>query len=137
MPAFGAASVRELATCHPLLQQLAQEVIKFTDCRCHQGARTIEQQRLNLAKGVSWTMNSKHIPGPDGFAHAFDLSYWPMDWTDDSARAIQKHYWFAGVVLGIAFRMGIPLRWGGDWDSDRDLAEEKRPDLVHFELVGR
>lgn len=41
---------------------------------------------------------------------------------------------FAGLVRGIAHAMGVPLRWGGDWDRDWDLDDNKFDDLVHFEI---
>jgi hypothetical protein len=30
--------------------------------------------------------------------------------------------------------MGIGLRWGGDWDSDKDFSDQNFDDLVHWEL---
>jgi len=30
--------------------------------------------------------------------------------------------------------MGIRLRWGGDWDGDTELDDNKFDDLPHFEL---
>ncbi len=32
-----------------------------------------------------------------------------------------RFYFFAGIVKGIAWELGIGVRWGGDWDSDNDL----------------
>ena len=132
MPEFGPGSRAQLATCHPELRRLFTEVIKHADCKVLEGRRTVEQQRINIAKGVSWTMNSKHIPEtPDGLSRAVDVIIYPVDWED-----WKKLYWFGGLVKGIATQLGVPLRWGGDWDSDQNLQEEKRLDLVHFELVG-
>lgn len=134
MPKFkyGKASLTEIRTCHPLLQRLAFKVIEQIDTKVWQGGRTKEEQAINVAKGVSWTMDSKHIRIP---SMAIDMSYWPMEWTDTSEDAIRKHYHFAGIVKATAYGLGIKIRWGGDWDQDNDLKEEKRRDLVHFELV--
>ena len=41
----------------------------------------------------------------------------------------------AGLVLGIAAVFGIKIRWGGDWDSDNDLNDQKFMDLAHFEEI--
>jgi hypothetical protein len=30
----------------------------------------------------------------------------------------------------------LKLRWGGDWDMDTEVKDNKFDDLVHFELVG-
>lgn len=43
--------------------------------------RSIEQQRRNVAAGVSWTMRSKHLPQPpNGKSLAFDLA--PREYLD-------------------------------------------------------
>ena len=44
--------------------------------------------------------------------------------------------YFAGVVKGIASQMGIGIRWGGDWDMDTEVKDNRFDDLVHFELYG-
>ena len=31
--------------------------------------------------------------------------------------------------------MGIKIRWGGDWDSDTQVNDNKFDDLVHFEEI--
>ena len=30
---------------------------------------------------------------------------------------------------------GVEIRWGGDWDSDTQVKDNKFDDLVHFELI--
>ena len=40
----------------------------------------------------------------------------------------------AGVILAVAHRHGVKLRWGGDWDRDGRSADETFLDLPHFEL---
>ena len=42
---------------------------------------------------------------------------------------------FAGFVLGIAKSIGITLRWGGDWDRDWTVMDNKFDDFPHFELI--
>ena len=41
-----------------------------------------------------------------------------------------------GMIKGIALNLGIPIRWGGDWDSDNDLTDQTFFDLAHIELEG-
>lgn len=68
---------------------------------------------------------------------AVDVAPYPLDWKNN-----KRMYWFAGYVLGIAQKlkdegkMSYSVRFGGDWDSDKDIDEEKFQDLVHFELAG-
>ena len=42
--------------------------------------------------------------------------------------------YFAGFVKGIALMLGIPIRWGGDWNGNNDLKDNNFDDLPHFEL---
>ena len=37
--------------------------------------------------------------------------------------------------MGVASQMGIKIRWGGDWDRDTDLSDNRFNDLPHFELM--
>jgi peptidoglycan L-alanyl-D-glutamate endopeptidase CwlK len=39
-----------------------------------------------------------------------------------------------GMLRGIGQSMGLKIRWGGDWDSDGDINDNKFDDLVHVEI---
>ena len=42
----------------------------------------------------------------------------------------------AGIMLAVAKKLGIPLRWGGNWDMDGEpITDQDFQDLVHFEEV--
>jgi peptidoglycan LD-endopeptidase CwlK len=142
MPRFGAVSRANLAEVHPELQRLFNEVIKHWDCTILDGARTLEEQRKNVAKGVSQTMNSKHIGG-----RAVDAMPYPVDWNAiqrgldaikraDGGMQVAEAYMFQGFVAGMAAALGIKVRQGVDWDSDRDFANQTFHDLPHTELAG-
>jgi len=55
---------------------------------------------------------------------------YPIDWTDTD-----RFYYFAGHVMAVAAFLGVNLRYGGDWDGDKDLKDNTFNDLCHFELV--
>lgn len=129
MAKFGVASKTQLATAHVSLQKLFNEVIKWWDCQVLEGRRSEAQHKINLATGASKTEHSKHVTG-DKPSLAVDVAPFPVKWTD-----YQRFYAFAGFVVGTAIQMGIKIRWGGDWDSDRDFSDQTFNDLVHFELV--
>lgn len=137
MPVFGTRSRANLAECHRDLQRLFAEVIKHWDCIVLDGERTIAEQRANVAKGVSKTMDSRHLPQPDGTSWAADVAPYPVRWNDPNAKVRAAYerecLYFGGFVLGIASQLGITIRYGGDWDNDRDLADQTFDDLVHFE----
>ena len=39
-----------------------------------------------------------------------------------------------GMIRGIAKQLNVPVRWGGDWDSDGDIKDNGFDDLVHIEI---
>ena len=47
---------------------------------------------------------------------------------------MDRHYYFGGYVLATAEKLGLKVRWGGDWDGDRETKDQTVNDLVHFEV---
>lgn len=129
MPQFGERSRGALVTAHPKLRALFEEVVKTVDCTVICGFRNQADQDLAVAMGkskASWP-KSKHNTYP---SLAVDVAPYPIDWKDE-----RRFYYFAGYVKGVADRMGIKIRFGGDWDGDFDLKDQNFFDLDHFELV--
>ena len=128
MPKFGRSSKQRLETCHEDLQEIFNEVIKYFDCSVLCGHRGEEDQNKAVASGnskVAWP-NGRHNANP---SNAVDVAPYPIDWEDR-----ERMTYFAGMVMGIAKVRGIPLRWGGDWNSDTNLKDNNFDDLPHFEL---
>jgi peptidoglycan L-alanyl-D-glutamate endopeptidase CwlK len=151
MPRFSQRSAARLATCDPQLQTLFNAVILDFDCTVLQGVRSQAQQDEYYRTGrskVQWP-HSKHNASP---SQAVDVAPWldggipwpqtPGAWTDAEQRHayikdLNHFYYFAGYVIDRAAVLGVELRWGGDWDRDHDLRDNRFDDLVHFELIGR
>ena len=128
MAKFGKSSRKRLETCDDNLKLLFNEVVKNFDCSIIVGYRGREDQNKAFREGhskVKWP-NGRHNKQPSS---AVDVAPYPIDW-DDRERFI----YFAGFVKGVAYRMNISIRWGGDWDGDTELSDNKFDDLVHFEL---
>tara|TARA_Y100000310_G_C20336570_1_gene647808 strand:+ start:67 stop:474 length:408 start_codon:yes stop_codon:yes gene_type:complete len=131
MPSFSAISESRLATCHPNLQLVFNELITRFDHSILCGHRGMAAQNAayhavpQLSK-VMWPAG-KHNQTP---SLAVDAAPYPVVWLDTRRMA-----YFAGMVVELGHAMKIPIRWGGDWDRDTDLADQKFNDLVHFELV--
>lgn len=139
--ALGAASIANLRGVHIDLVRVVTLAITLTkvDFKVIEGVRTPERQRALYAQGrtapgpvVTWTLNSNHFRQRDGFGHAVDLLPAPYDWKatapfDEVARAMR----LASAVLG------IPIRWGADWDRDGHAREKGEGDSPHFELAAR
>ena len=117
---FGKTSAARLATCHPDLQRLFNEVIKEIDCTILCGHRTEAEQFKAFKEGNSKLLwpNSKHNSNP---SMAVDVGPWPLDWND--VKAFEK---LAEVVKRKANELNIQIRWGGDW--------KRFVDRPHWEL---
>ena len=140
---FGAVSLGRLAHCHPHLRKVAHGVIRVADVSVISGLRTSEEQQALHADGKSKldgvTKFSMHQGDPrlvpkNRVSWAMDLMPW-LPGVDVWQRA-DLFYIQAGIVLAVAERMGVPLRWGGDWDRDGQTWDQSFDDLPHFELYG-
>lgn len=87
------------------------------------GVRTLEEQKKLLKQGATRTLNSRHIPGPDGYSKAVDFAVtldgkvrwdWPL------------YQRLAVIVKEAAKQEKVSITWGGDWKTFRDGP--------HFEL---
>jgi len=126
---FGQTSRDRLATCDERLQRVFNKVIKHRDCSilCGHRGQAEQDEALRTGKSKLGWPKSKHNTLP---SKAVDVAPWPIDWTD-----LDRFRVFAGFVLGVAATMGIPLRWGGDWDGDGTNRDQTFHDLPHFEVV--
>tara|TARA_Y100000401_G_scaffold47601_1_gene36746 strand:+ start:2400 stop:2792 length:393 start_codon:yes stop_codon:yes gene_type:complete len=125
---FGKRSREALATCHPDLQKVLNEVIKYVDCSVLEGHRSAERQDKLFEEGKTKVKypNGRHNASP---SRAVDVTPYPIDWDDRERQTL-----FAGFVLGIARQMGVKLRWGGDWDMDFQVVDNRFDDFPHFEI---
>ena len=104
------------------------EVIKYVDCSILEGHRSKERQNELYDKGRTKLRYpaGRHNASPSG---AVDVTPYPVDWDDRERQTL-----FAGFVLGIAQARGLKLRWGGDWDQDFKVMDNRFDDFPHFEI---
>ena len=127
-------SLEKLYTCTPAIQEVFLEVDRREKFRfkVSEGHRTIERQEELYELGRSKVKHGKHNESPSQATDIIPLqANGTIDWNDR-----ELFTFFAGYVLGVADSMGVTLRWGGDWDSDKDLKDNNFDDLVHFEEKG-
>jgi len=135
MPTFSKSSQEKLDTCHRDLRVLFNYVIKGYDCTVVCGTRSEEAQTKAFNDGFSKVKypHSKHNSLP---SMAADVVPYPIDWRDLNRMRV-----FAGYVLGIADmlkRTGAiehNIRWGGDWNRDTMLSDNRFNDFPHFEIT--
>lgn len=114
------ASLKNLSGVHPDLIRVVKTAIRRTevDFKVGEGMRSLAQQKKNVAKGVSWTMNSRHLTG-----HAVDLLALvggKVTWS------WAPYYKIAAAMKEAAKIESVKIVWGGDW--------KKTKDGPHFEL---
>lgn len=125
MPHFGKRSKERLKGVDIKLQHILRRLVKIMDVTIIEGLRSQERQNELVAKGASKTKYSKHIEGK-----AVDVAPYPIDWEDR-----ERFHYMGGMLRGIAHELDIKIRWGGDWDSDGEIADNSFDDLVHVELI--
>lgn len=110
---------------HPLIKKLMVEAIKTSpiDFSIIETIRTVEAQKINVSKGVSKTMKSRHIPSVNksGLCEAVDIAPYPIDWKN-----IEKFIDLSKHIKKIAASLGIKIQYGGDWKTFKDYP--------HYEL---
>ena len=93
-----------------------------------EGHRSAERQDKLFEEGKTKVKypNGRHNSNP---SRAVDVVPYPIDWDDR-----ERFHLFAGFVIGIAKSMAINLRWGGDWDQDWYVHDNRFDDFPHFEI---
>lgn len=122
---LGLRSLMRLSGVHPDLVRVVQRAIKISsvDFTVVEGVRTLARQRELFSQGASKTLNSRHIPGADGFGKAVDLA----PWVGGTVRWDWPLYHPLAKAMKEAARIeGVPIVWGGDWKTFKDGP--------HFEL---
>lgn len=119
-----ARSLQRLEGVHEDLVEVVKKAAELTDVPfiVTEGLRTVERQRKMVASGASQTMRSRHLTG-----HAVDLAaFVDLDGSGDYTSGENIRWdWplysrIAVAMKGAAFKLDIPLEWGGDWASLKD-----------------
>ncbi len=119
---IGKSSEAKLKAVHPDLARVVRRVAEslidpalgfIITC----GARTLDEQKILLAKGASRTLRSRHIPGRNGFSHAVDFAV--------TLNGAVRWDWPLYVNLAKAVKLAarqedVPVEWGGNWAKFRD-----------------
>jgi peptidoglycan L-alanyl-D-glutamate endopeptidase CwlK len=132
---FSNTSKQRLATCHPEIQLLMNEVIKEVDITIIEGNRPVERQQQLYAQGR--TAPGKIVTQIDGVTRlgkhnhtpslAVDIARYPIDWGHTSGfvslNKIVEKVWNRLKNEG---KVKSTLVWGGNWPNFKDYP--------HYEL---
>ena len=120
MPKLSALSQRRLDGAHPLLQKLFAAVAEDSPILILDGqrGRAAQEQAFALGHSRAHFGQSAHNWTP---AIALDVAPAPLVWSNTEAFAA-----LARLVKGKAAALGVPIVWGGDWATLKDMP--------HYEL---
>ena len=141
MPSFGTKSLKELGSCHEELRKVFILAITHRDFSIIEGKRSEEQQKENVEKGVSQTMNSKHVYPLNEPSNAADLYPYPFPgWPDEVGISfrqkmlrLKEFNTLAAYIIGVGHGLAIDLISGMDWDGDWDFTDQQFHDLPHIQ----
>lgn len=156
MNKFSNSSAERLAQAHPKLQSILTEALQYKDFTIAVGFRDKAAQDAAYAGGFSklkWPA-SKHNKQPSLAVDIFP--YWkefgPILGTEAQLAKIMQVfsctkaqanqfvynelYALAQLIKGVALKQGTAITWGGDWDNDGNIFDQRFNDLGHFELKG-
>jgi len=147
MPSFGTKSQSKLDTCHDDIIAICNRVVESFDISILEGARTLaKQQEYFNAVPPKTTLDgikerSKHqVTEDDPKSKAVDAAPYPIDFKD-THKAKARFYLMAGYFFQAVEdlyeegKITHKIRWGGDWDADKEFEDQSFDDLPHFELV--
>lgn len=119
-------------TCDSDLQKLILEMSEKMELIVLEGHRGKEEQNLAFSKGTSrapWP-RSKHNSEPSLAVDIAPIPNGNIDWGN-----LNAFYFMGGYAKGVAYKLGINVRWGGMWLNDNSIIRQSFNDLAHFELI--
>ena len=120
---LGKRSKDNLVGVHYDLVKVVERAIQISkqDFTVIDGLRTLSEQRKLVARGVSKTMNSRHLTG-----HAVDVVPYPIprDWGEYKASQWAE---ISRAMKEAAKELGVTIEWGGDWRNAWDKPHYQLP----------
>lgn len=117
----------------PRLQRVCHRILhEVCDVSLTCGYRdqlTQNQKYVDEKTTVVWP-NSKHNRRP---SLAVDLQPYPMPARKEKLWAALAY--IAGRAIQIGIEEGVVIRWGGDWNQNGDLCDNRFDDLFHIEIM--
>ncbi len=140
---YGKGSTEKLDTCHPVLQQIADEALSLSpyDISIIHGLRGEQLQNELYDDNASTKIypDSRHnkssdpyIDEPYRMSDALDFAPWVngVDWEDTHIFAV-----IAGCFFAAAANVGYKIRWGGDFNGNGSTTDQNLKDWGHIEVI--
>lgn len=152
MPILSSTSVQRLQTCTDNLKKVFAFVGLKRNITITCGHRDQKEQDRLFAEGKTqrqWP-EGEHNKLPSNAVDVVPIVSGTVPWPKmpdltglegkEQRQAIIKYakdmgqfYHLAGYVQGVGDSMGVTIRFGGDWDMDNNLQNNRFDDLVHYE----
>lgn len=118
---FSTRSLNNLSSVHPDLVRLLKSSLNVApyDFGIIEGLRTLEKERQEVATGKSETLNSRHLADATGYCYAVDFICY-----DENNQGTWKPEYYqkvSEVFKRVSKQLNIPIVWGGDWKTLKDL----------------
>lgn len=112
-----------------LVTRIRDEVVDISLVCGHRNQQDQDEANDTGHSQLRWP-NGKHNKYP---SVAVDLQ--PYPYPSSTPKLWASLGYIAGRAYAIAEEEGFQIRWGGDWDGDGDLTDQKFDDLFHLELT--
>jgi peptidoglycan L-alanyl-D-glutamate endopeptidase CwlK len=115
-----AGDLARLKKAHPDLKKGVIEAAKITTIPfvVLQADRTLAEQKANVKKGVSQTLDSRHLIDKAGFVFAVDIA--PLGPDGKVSWSWPLYHKLAPIMKKAFANVGVPIEWGGDWRTFKD-----------------
>lgn len=115
-----AGDLARLKKAHPDLKKVILRAAEITKVPfvVLQADRTLAEQKANVKKGVSQTLDSRHLIDRAGFVFAVDIA--PLGPDGKVSWSWPLYHKLAPFVKQAAKDVDVPVEWGGDWRTFKD-----------------
>lgn len=127
---YSRQSRRFLESCDPRLVALFEEALLYQDITIISGQRGEYEQNELVRGGKSHLTYPRSRHNAEPLSLAVDAMPCPIDWKDRERATL-----FAGFIIGLAAgQFDVGIIWGGDWNRDWVVRDNKFDDFAHFEI---
>ncbi len=117
--------------CAVMYAAIDTDIVDISIIEGHRG-KAQQDRYFDIGKSKVRYPNGKHNKAPSEAVDAAPYINGQASWNKLHCCLL------AGVILTCAVRLGIKIRWGGNWDMDSEpITDQDFQDLVHYELVNQ
>jgi peptidoglycan L-alanyl-D-glutamate endopeptidase CwlK len=128
--------VSEILRCQPTIDDIVKSIVVAREEQLFAIDELDPLEKSNAVDVVPYPLDWRFENDLMQSKKQHTTGEWIRSLNMDVVHNMQRWFKFGGFVLGMAQKMDIPLIWGGDWDGDHQMSDQRFDDLPHFELMG-